>query len=158
MPAGKTYTPIARTTLSSAGSVTFSNVPQTFTDLIIVVNVIATQTPIIGAIRFNGDGGNNYSSTRLVGDGSSASSTRYSNDDVLRTSIAYTDMTNIINIFNYTNTTTYKTAMSRSSAAGHSATAWVGLWRNTAAITSVTVTNLNYPAGTTFTLYGILAA
>lgn len=158
MAAGNTYSQIASTTLGSAGAITFTSIPQTYTDLVIIVNIPVSQTPIIGGLRFNSDSGTNYSSTRLLGDGSAASSTRYTNDDVLRISIACTDMTNVINIFNYANTTTYKTALSRSSAAGHSASAWVGMWRNTAAITTVSVTNLNYPAGTTASLYGILAA
>jgi hypothetical protein len=35
----------------------------------------------------------------------------------------------------------------------------VGLWRNTAAITSITITNAGtYQIGSTFTLYGIASA
>lgn len=158
MAAGRTYTPIARTTLSSAGSVTFSSVPQTYTDLVVVVNVTASQNAVNGGLRFNNDSATNYSSTRINGDGTSVTSTRDSNDDVLRTGVVSTNSVVISHIMNYANTTTNKTVLSRGSGANDRLAAFVGLWRNTAAITTVTVTNLNYPAGTTFTLYGIAAA
>ena len=38
MAAGSTYTPIATTTLGSAGTITFSSIPSTYTDLVIVLN------------------------------------------------------------------------------------------------------------------------
>ena len=152
-----TYTLIASNTLGSAGTVTFSSIPQTYTDLIIVVNVAATQSPVNGGLRFNNDSGTNYSSTRITGDGSSATSTRDSNDDVLRTGVVSTNSAVISHIFDYANTTTYKTVLSRAGGSGDRVASFVGLWRNTAAITTVAVTNLNYPAGTTFKLYGIEA-
>jgi len=62
---------------------------------------------------------------------------------------------------NYTNTTTYKTVISR----GNSDTyvlAYASLWRATPqAITTITMGNeaaVNFVVGSTFTLYGILAA
>jgi len=153
-----TYTLIASTTLGTAGSATFSSVPQTYTDLVVVVNVTASQTPINGGLRFNNDGGTNYSCTRTTGDGTSATSTRDVNDDVLRTGVVSTNSMVISQIFDYANTTTYKTVISRGSGANDRLAAFIGMWRNTAAITTVTVTNLNYPIGTTFKLYGIQAA
>ena len=153
-----TYESIATTTLTSPGSVTFSSVPQTFTDLVVVVNVTASQSPVNGGLRFNSDSGTNYSSTRITGDGSSASSSRDTTDDVLRTGVVSTNSVVIAQIMNYANTTTYKTVLSRAGGAGDRVAAFVGMWRNTAAITTVQVTNLNYPTGTTFTLYGIKAA
>jgi hypothetical protein len=153
-----TYTLIASTTLSSAGGATFSSVPQTYTDLVVVVNVSASQTPVNSGLRFNGDSGTNYSSTRITGDGSSASSSRDSNDDVLRTGVVSTNSVVISHIFDYANTTTYKTVISRGSGASDRVAAFVGMWRNTAAITTVFVTNLNYPIGTTFRLFGIESA
>jgi len=61
---------------------------------------------------------------------------------------------------NYSNSTTYNTALSRFVSAGSETTADVHLWRDTSAVTSITVatsTN-NYATGSTFTLYGIKAA
>ena len=63
---------------------------------------------------------------------------------------------------NYANTTTYKTAITRTTKAEGSTEASVGLWPNTAAISTVTVelsgSGNTFVAGSTFTLYGITAA
>ena len=153
-----TYTLIGSVTLSSAGGATFSSIPQTYTDLIVVVNVNASQSPVNSGLRFNNDAGTNYSCTRVNGDGSTATSTRDVTDDVLRTGVVSTNSMVISQIFDYANTTTYKTVISRGSGANDRVAAFVGMWRSTAAISTVFVTNLNYPIGTTFRLFGIEAA
>ena len=82
MAAGSTYSTIATTTLASAAaSYTFSSIPTTYTDLILVLN---GSFDTFNNVRFqvgNGsvDTGSNYSATRLLGDGSAASSDRISN-------------------------------------------------------------------------------
>lgn len=165
MPA--TYEPIATQTLgSNASSVTFSSIPGTYTDLV----VIAWTKPYSGSegalrLRFNSDSGNNYSNTYVSGDGTSATSGRNSN----ASNIAITTGNSLNNprqpvyithIMNYANTTTYKTALTRTSESSAYVDAWVGLWRSTSAITTLTysTTYLDIGAGSTFTLYGILAA
>jgi len=59
-----TYTPIATQTLSSAvTSVTFSSIPQTYTDLILVMNVTNSSATVYKALQFNTDtstGSTNY--------------------------------------------------------------------------------------------------
>ena len=73
-----TYTPVASQTLSaSASSVTFSNIPQDYTDLVLVA-VPAGSTGSNGFFRFrlNSDSGTNYSSTYIYGDGTTAYSAR----------------------------------------------------------------------------------
>jgi hypothetical protein len=112
----------------------------------------------------NGDSGTNYSSTTLKGNGSSASSARLSNINriVFDADGASTSITNVnvINFQNYANTTTNKTVVGRSSDATYGTAAIVGLWRSTAAITSITIgiDGHNFITGSTFTLYGIAAA
>jgi hypothetical protein len=62
---------------------------------------------------------------------------------------------------NYSNTTTNKTILSRINNAENSTVARVTLWRNTAAISTIFLTEgngANFIAGSTFTLYGIKAA
>ena len=61
---------------------------------------------------------------------------------------------------NYSNTTTYKTTLGRGSNVATDVEAIVGLWRNTAAITSITVapSGGNMKTGTVLSLYGIKAA
>jgi len=162
MAAGSTYTPIATTTLgSSATSYTFSSIPSTYTDLVLVASMKYTVTGDYTKLTFNSDSGSNYSSTYLIGNGSSASSGRTSS--VTSINVAYDanneTFTDIFNIQNYSNTTTYKTVLNRHSVAGTRVEALVGLWRSTAAISSIILTaNTGYAAGTTFTLYGIQAA
>jgi hypothetical protein len=70
---------------------------------------------------------------------------------------------NIMQIMNYSNATTNKTVIARQNTGGSAsgAAAHVGLWRNTAAITAITIicyNGINFVSGSTFTLYGIKAA
>jgi len=169
MAAGSTYTPIATTTLGSAAStVSLTSISGSYTDLVLVVSARLTGGGGASAIQlqFNGDTGSNYSITTLNGDGSSATSSRASSQTSLAMGLA-TDAsgqqaTNIFQIQNYSNATTYKTVLSRANIAGDRVRAQVGLWRATpAAITSILILNngaTTFVAGSTFTLYGIQAA
>ena len=167
MTAGATYTPIATTTLgSTVGSYTFTSIPSTYTDLIIVGNVLGNGSVSIN-FSFNGDTGTNYSYTVLDGNGSAVQVSRQTNTTNIQFagwSYNLNSTTNpstmIANIMNYSNATTYKTALVRSMALGtpgNCVDAFVGTWRNTAPITSITITG-SVVSGTTFTLFGISAA
>jgi hypothetical protein len=164
-----TYEPIATTTLgTAASSVTFSSIPATYTDLICIVNAQlvsgATSTNLIGFL--NNDTGNNYSWTRLFGDGSSAASDRASNyGSMILAAAGFLSAANptnyIIQINNYANTTTNKTVLNRANLGSNGTDVIVNLWRNTAAITTLklqTQISNNMIAGSTFTLYGIKSA
>jgi hypothetical protein len=61
---------------------------------------------------------------------------------------------------NYSNSTTNKTVVARANNAGNQLNALVALWRNTAAITNVTVDAIfgSFNSGTTVSLYGIASA
>lgn len=160
MPA--TYEPIATQTLgSAAASVTFSSIPNTYTDLVLVINGGTAGVTDL-CIRFNSDTGTNYSRTQLRGTGSAADSERNTSTSRIVIGSIYTTFTTsaIINIQNYSNTTTYKTAISRIGQADGYVIASVGLWRSTAAISTVLVNGdgTNLSSGSTFTLYGIKAA
>jgi hypothetical protein len=164
MAAGSTYTPIATTTLGSAtSSYTFSSIPSTYTDLVMASQVqLDTAGGYSMGMRFNSDSGSNYSYTYILGTGSVAASSRGTS----QTSATYGNGatgwgTSIVNIMNYSNTTTYKTCVARNGQAGDVVQAYVNLWRNTAAINSINIisqSGSNFVAGTTFTLYGIAAA
>jgi hypothetical protein len=139
--------------------VTFSSIPGTYTDLVLVfAGTVGTLDN--NNVTFNGDTGSNYSVTRLVGNGSTASSSRGSNLNAIQCGeIATSQSNDIIQIQNYSNSTTYKTLIHRSNNTSQFLKASVGLWRNTAAITSITITNGGtYQIGSTFTLYGIASA
>jgi hypothetical protein len=160
MPAGSTYTPIATTTLgSSVSTYTFSSIPSTYTDLIMVFNGTSTSANI--SLQFNGDTGSNYSSTRIRGNGTTASSNRFTSQTVMigGSSETTNPATVVWQVFNYSSSTTNKSALCRGGGAGNQVEGYVGLWRNTGVINSLTVFNsgtLN--SGSTLTLYGIAAA
>lgn len=166
MAAGATYEPIATQTLASTTTtVTFSSIPSTYTDLILVVNA-RTDTGNALTMQFNGDTGTNYSNTSLVGNGTTASSARSTSQSVYYyggwiTGFGTTGGNAIIQIQSYAKTTTYKTAITRFNAVATETEAIVGMWRNTSAITSIVLSASGgaiYQIGSTFTLYGIAAA
>jgi hypothetical protein len=159
-----TYEKIATNTLgSAAATVTFSSISGAYTDLIVICSFGASSAAEDFTIRFNSDTGSNYSNVNLRGNGTAAASSRSNSatrivaDNVgVSTSIQAIDT---IQVMNYSNTTTYKTALVRVNDAAKSSEATVGLWRNTAAITSITLamTGGNLLSGSSFTVYGIKA-
>lgn len=168
MPAGNTYEAIATTTVSgtTTQSVTFSSIPSTYTDLVLVYSAKTDTSDTDMLIQFNGDTGSNYSNTIISGTGASALSGRGINQTFIYcdsygavTTTSYNVA--IINLNNYANTTTNKTMISRSNNAGLGVDAVVGLWRSTAAINSITLDLIStriISAGSVFSLYGIKAA
>jgi hypothetical protein len=166
MAAGATYEPIATVTAAggSATQLVMSSIPATYTDLVLVVSS-STSTNTNLYLRFNNDSTSLYSDTVLNGNGTTASSAR----DVTQTkgwidSDAYSqnnfNYNAIVQIMNYSNSTTFKTYLSRSNNAGIGVTASVGLYRNTSAINRVDIFSNagTFNSGSTFTLYGIAAA
>ena len=164
-----TYDCIATTTLGSAtSSVTFSSISGSYTDLVIL-GMVANQGTAAAAgftCRFNSDSGSNYSVTYLRGNGSSAASSRLSNQTKGLYAIEVDSTTSFsalqLNIMNYSNSTTYKTWISRSGMASRGTEAIVGLWRSTSAITSIELFSTdtggqNFASGSTFSLFGIKA-
>jgi hypothetical protein len=162
MPA--TYEPIASQTLgSAANSLSFTSIPSTFTDLILVGNWAANGVAS-WEVRINSDTGTNYSITRLIGNGSSASSQRTPNDTLFNTNLYGTtngQTVGMAQFMSYANTSVNKTVLFAGGAADQLVNRSVGLWRSTAAISSVTISifsSVNYAAGSTFSLFGIKAA
>ena len=162
-----TYEAIATTTASgSASFVTFSSIASTWTDLVLVSSSQTTSgSDTLIQMQFNSDTGSNYSRTFLYGTGSTAGSGRTSNATelsigVIPASSSSNWATTKTSIQNYSNSTTYKTAITRNDYTGDAAYAGVGLWRSTSAITSIKVIASagNFSSGSTFTLYGIKAA
>lgn len=170
MAAGTTYEAIATQTLAStANSITFSSIPGTYTDLVIVAIGQGYISPSYGnlQLQFNGDTGTNYSSTEFKELGGTVSSNRRSTQsNLFATSFLDWGTANqnvghsIINIFNYANTTTFKSTISRGNIPPYKTELNTGLWRSTAAITSINVSVNDTPIniGSIFTLYGIKAA
>ena len=174
MPDTVTYTPVAAmqtVTGSTTNTVTFGSIPGTYKDLIVVANGYALTNGVSQRIRFNSDTGSNYSLTWMGGDGSAATSGRttsgsgiYANYLTGWTATSTQPSNWIFQIMNYSNATTYKTCLSRANTATGGAypgtEALVGLWRNTSAITTISIeagySGTHYFAsGTTLALYGI---
>ena len=168
-----TYTLISSNTVGAGGasSVTFSAIPATYTDLVVLVSARsnAVDTEEWMKLEFNGSGGTAYSSRLTYGNGSAATSAA----EAGVAAVTYGAMNNAANstsnqftnceiyIPNYTSSS-YKSFQStiveeqNATKAFNAMTA--GLWANTSAITSLKLTPST--AGTlvqysTFTLFGI---
>ena len=165
MPAGSTYSTIATTTLgSAAASYTFSSIPSTYTDLVLIVSGTVSTVGQI-CLQFNSNTATNYSVTAINGSGTAAGSGRNSNVNSIVGGFGFFDTTavstSIVSIMNYSNTTTFKTAIGRGNSTPLYVHAGVGLWRQTSAINEIKAFvdgGYNWSTGTTFTLYGISAA
>lgn len=161
-----TYTPIATQTLGTATTtITFSSIPATYTDLVLIVGSLSLATNGNGlVIRFNGDTAANYSYNDIGGTGSTAFSRFIANSSSMNIGWGQVGSqgaktTVVTNIANYSNTTFFKPILSRWNDTSAETGLTSGSWRNTAAINSITVlSGVNMAVGTTFSLYGIKAA
>ena len=169
MAAGSTYTPIATQTLGSAATgITFSSIPNTYTDIVLVLALVSTSAGNDVKVQVNSDSGTNYSETWMGGNGTSASSGRDTNNTAWN-SLKLVGTTTNPQVFtyqfqNYANTSTYKSMLFRSSLANAEVIAGSGLWRSTSAINTIYVyeagntSPATFAAGTMATIYGITAA
>jgi hypothetical protein len=142
------YNLIATTTVGSGGaaSIAFSSIPQTYTDLKVVLSLRNTSTGSQILVSFNGST-SSFSAKYLFGDGSTTASgslARYAGPMVLSTDTASVFSNSEIYIPNYSGSThkSYSAdSVNESNAANPVYTAMVaGLWSDTAAITSITIT------------------
>ena len=159
---------------STTNSFSFSNIPQKYQDLFLVINARSDFSGNQSGVSIYLNGASStagYSVTSLYGDGASAISIRGTTstptygftfgDTAIPAASATTGIFGTIetNILNYANTSTYKTALMRSASdLNGSGRTWLtsALWANTSAITSFTVnTQGNWVTGSSATLYGI---
>jgi hypothetical protein len=158
----------------SSGTITFSSIPATYASLqlrYISRNTAAGTGSDNVLFRFNSDTGSNYAFHSLNGNGSVASasgsatqtSIRFNNGSTNNGETAGIMTVGIVDIFDYASTTKNKTvkAFQGNDNNGNS-TALLrlvsGLWMNTNAISTITLTlNLanNFTTASTFALYGV---
>lgn len=157
---------------TAAASITFSNIPQIYTDLVILLSARSSRSAINDyiAMKFN-DSTSNYSSRILVGNGSSASSgtdvslsaPRLTGDFPAATSTASTFGNMQIYIPNYRSGAA-KSASIDAVTENNATTAFqeltAFLWNDTTAINSITLEALaggtnNFLQHSTATLYGV---
>jgi hypothetical protein len=163
-----TYDLIASQTLgSAASSITFSSIAASWTDLrLVFVGTSSSSAPDV-FLRFNNVSTGTYSITALNGNGTTAASTSLTNQTEIDPYSQYGSFSTppafiSYDIFSYAGST-YKTTLitvANDKNGTGNINLTVGLWRSTAAITTVTLsTNVtSFAAGTTANLYGILKA
>jgi hypothetical protein len=168
-----TYIPINSQTLTSnTATVTFSSIPQTYTDLVLIITGYTTWTDdgSRGYIQFNtdtGSGNTNYSDAWIGSQAANKQTSREVNQPYIAYGVVGNSSTypsvNEINIHNYRNTSSFGITLSKTgkyATNSNYGNRWTGgVWRNTAAIDTITLKNDgSYATGTTFSLYGIASA
>jgi hypothetical protein len=154
----------------SSSEVIFNNIPANYQDLMLVIfgrNTATGSTYGTLNISYNNTfvSSSTMSGTRLLGDGGSATSSRFTaygaaDAGYIPSSTATSGVfsSTELHILNYANTSTFKTIFSRSACDlnGSGLTSLIAsLWPFTAAINSIQIFSSNYAAGSTFALYGI---
>jgi hypothetical protein len=155
-----TYTPLATVTLASAtSSVSFSNIPASYRDLVLILNGKATAGGSGARLRVNGDTSTNYPNIRMYGysggTGSDAGTGAFLDIGAMNTNDGYQS---VVQFMDYSATDKHKTILSRPQESSLGAVlANAGRWSNTAAITSILVYagSDQFASGFTATLYGI---
>ena len=156
-----TYPALATVTLgSSASSVTFSSIPATYRDLVLVVQANQPSgTPVALWMSINGGGTDAGSTVFMGGSGSSGSSytsARLNIGDL----VTGVGQMHRVQIMDYSATDKHKTYLARFDRADYGTIAIAGRWTSTSAITSIQVVPesfRSFASGGTFNLYGIVA-
>lgn len=154
-------------TLTGTGTIAFSNIPQTYTSLEVIVHARASVAAITTAagLQFNGDTGTNYRFTRLqINNTSISGDTGVTNSSIEM--FVFPGSTSTANVFGAARAIVpfYRSNRVKSSVGeGSSVTATAaecyhrhgsGYWNNTAAITSVAI-SVSLLSGSSATLIGI---
>jgi hypothetical protein len=162
-----TFELIASSTVGAGGAanMSFSSIPQTYTDLLVRISGRSTGSSTVIELTFNGSS-SSYANKRLYGTGSSAASD--SNNTTFISNVGLNDQGFTANTFansdiyipNYTGST-YKSTSGDGVSENNATLAYsmiaAGLWSNTAAITSITLSQAgaNIAQYSTAYLYGI---
>lgn len=155
-----------QTASGSVTGITFNNIPQTFTDLKILVSIRSTSASVDALGMIFNSNYSGYSRTQITGDGSSAASNRITYRDIG----SFNSSANTANTFasfdiyipNYTSAN-FKQSIVESVRENNSTAATLvmtaQLSSSTAAITSLSFDSsaqgAPFAANSTFTLYGI---
>lgn len=163
-----TFTPIATTTISSpVTNFTFSGIPQTYTDLRVVIMGM-TDSQDSYWVQMNGNSYNQYSGRGLYaltgntkGSSSATSQPQFNPANSIR--VVSTVFT--MDIFDYASNAKFKTVLFANSAQENSSDGYlgysVGTMRDYSGVTSIKIFNTgptNFSVGTQATIYGIKAA
>jgi hypothetical protein len=164
-----TYTLITSTVLGSGSSdVTFSSIPQTYTDLVVRVSMRSTGANQITRFNINGDAGNFYSYTVLQGNGGTVGTSNNTGVGTMQWNESMTSSTDTGSTFgvmelyipNYT-ATQNRQLSNVYVTEGNTSTQYINLnsnlYKSSTAITSISFTksSFQFAIGSSFNLYGI---
>jgi len=155
------YTALANITLgSSAASVTFSSISQSYRDLVLIAQIGGTTGNYALAYLNGNTTSSNYSVVWMRGTGSAAGSSAGATsllDTGIGTDGASLGTNFMMNIMDYSATDKHKTVLTRFNTTSDSVWAITSRFASTSAVTSVTL-NLfsgSFASGSTFALYGV---
>lgn len=165
-----TYVLLNQITLAAnASEVTFSSIPQNYSDLFFSISILGTSNDQSCAMQLNADTGANYSNVRMAGWGASYGSNTTGTSYIFVSGYNYGVATSGAptiaqgSIMDYSAIDKHKSTLIRSRSSrdnGDTDTAaGAGRWANTAAVTSIKfyLTGGSFVNGATFSLYGIVA-
>jgi hypothetical protein len=153
---------IGQVTLTTAQTaVVFTNLTQSYRDLILVVTLQNSTVSAYPSLRFNGDAtSGNYSRVGLRGNGTSATGFYVTPETALFTDGPSSGEYVVFRVMDYSASDKHKTVITHSHSVTDSENLTVGRWASTSSVTSLSVTTTNtdtYGIGSTFILYGVLA-
>ena len=160
MPAQSTYDSLATQTLGTSSSIiNFNSISGLYTDLVVVLIGQTTGGADSVGIRLNADNAGNYMYRVGSGNGSGTGSSAVGNNETsLRVGPFYATQSLVVaNIAGYSNSSIWKTSISRASNGDNQVGMTTSVWRGTAAVTSLSINALfgSFAAGTMATIYGI---
>jgi hypothetical protein len=155
-----TYDLVASSTLGSAvATVTFSSIPSTYRDLVLIVGATSSVNAQM-RVRPNGLT-TNQRSISAEGNGSASASVGFSDLGQLSqfNYFGTAPTIQIVQFFDYAQTDKHKSVLIRMNRADTGTAMMAGRWASTTAITSIDIFNDsgNFSIGSTFHLYGIAA-
>ena len=155
------------TTSGSTGTVSFTSIPQTYTDLVLVYSPQSASSNSYSYYTINGDTSSTYYRMCMAGTGSTITPFWGADSGLLYPYYGTYNDTNSQTLFtshfmNYASTTSGKVILSRSGNTGASNIADFssGYYASNTAITRIDIIQggQNFAANVVFSLYGILAA
>jgi hypothetical protein len=168
MPAGvSAYIPLANVTLSSsAATVTFSSISQSYRDLVLISQASSVTGTVAVLITINNDNSSNaYSNIEMSGNGTAVATTAGDSYFYAYAALSIPNMPStsswlgISNFMDYSATDKHKTILTRSNVAGIGVNLLTSRYKSTSAVTSIKLAanGTSFAAGSTFALYGVSA-
>lgn len=157
-----TYDLIASNVLTSVvSSITFSSIPSTYRDLVLVSNAVSSLTNGGISTTVNGDTGPNYLTVLMEGSGGTTTARAQARSSILYSwftgNITTTHpATHLLHLIDYAQTNKHKVMFLDSNSGTQISFRSHIRYASTSAITSITVATADCVVGSSFHLYGIV--